>query len=63
MVRVGERHVFQPGAQGGLRPQDYLDRPHTPTTDDESPEAEWGAEPGFTAAVADWGRAGTGARS
>ena len=57
VVRVGERHVFQPGAQGGLRPQDYLDRPHTPTTDDESPEAEWGAEPGFTAAVADWGRA------
>jgi len=56
VVRVGERHVFQPGAQGGLRPQDYLDRPDTPTPDDEAPEAEWGAEPEFTAAVADWAR-------
>jgi hypothetical protein len=57
VVRVGERHVFQPGAQGGMHPRDYLDRPHTPTTDGESPEAEWGAEPGFTAAAADWGQA------
>ena len=57
VVRIGERHVFQPGAQGGLRPQDYLDRPHTPTPDEEAPEAEWGAEPEFTAAVADWARA------
>ena len=54
VVRVGERHLFQPGAQGGLAPQDYLDRPHTPTPDDEAPEAEWGADPAFTAAVAEW---------
>jgi hypothetical protein len=57
VVRIGERHLFQSGGQGGLRPQDYLDRPHTPTPDDEAPEAEWGAEPEFAAAVADWGRA------
>jgi hypothetical protein len=57
VVRVGERHVFQPGAQGGLDPQAYLDRPHTPAVDDKAPEAEWGAEPRFTAAVADWARA------
>jgi hypothetical protein len=56
VVRVGERHLFQPGAQGGLCPQDYLGRPHTPTPDDEAPEAEWGAQPEFTAAVADWAR-------
>jgi hypothetical protein len=56
VVRIGERHVFQPGAQGGLAPQDYLDRPHTPTPDDKSPEAEWGAQPEFAAAVAEWGR-------
>ena len=56
VVRVGERHVFQPGAQGGLHPAGLPGRPHTPTTDDEAPEAEWGAEPGFTAAVTDWAR-------
>ena len=57
VVRVTERHVFQPGAQGGLRPQDYLDRPHTPATDGTAPEAEWGSEPEFNAAVDAWGRA------
>jgi hypothetical protein len=56
VVRLSERHVFQPGAQGGLDPEDYLGRPHTPTTDDHAPEAEWGAEPAFTAAVLDWCR-------
>ncbi|WP_232665633.1 hypothetical protein [Pseudonocardia sp. TRM90224] len=54
VVRVGERHVFQPGAQGGLEPERYLARPHTPTADDEAAEAEWGAEPGFGAALATW---------
>lgn len=54
VVNVGERHVFQPGAQGGLRPEDYLRRPHTPTPDGDAPEAEWGSEPGFTAAVERW---------
>jgi hypothetical protein len=56
VVRLGERHVFQPGAQGGLNPEDYLSRPHTPAADDHAPEAEWGAEPGFNAAVVDWCR-------
>ena len=54
VVRVGEQHVFQPGAQGGLEPDAYLRRPRTPTPDDSAPEAEWGAEPGLTAAVAAW---------
>jgi hypothetical protein len=61
VVRLSERHVFQPGAQGGLDPEDYLRRPHTPTADDHAPEAEWGAEPAFTAAVVDWCR-GAGRR-
>lgn len=56
VVRISERHVFQPGAQGGLDPADYLERPHTPTPDEKAPEAEWGAEPQFLAAAADWGR-------
>jgi hypothetical protein len=54
VVRVGERHVFQTGAQGGVEPQDYLDRPHTPRPDGAAAEAEWGAEPDFGAAVARW---------
>jgi hypothetical protein len=54
VVRISERHVFQPGAQGGIRPEDYLGRPRTPTPDDVAPEAEWGAEPGLTNAVATW---------
>ena len=54
VVRVGERHVFQPGAQGGCRPDDYLRRPHTPVPNGEAPEAEWGAEPGLGEAVGRW---------
>jgi hypothetical protein len=54
VVRIGERHVFQPGAQGGIGPEDYLARPHTPRPDDEAPEAEWGAEPGLADAVLEW---------
>ncbi|MDQ4010105.1 MAG: hypothetical protein M3228_05270 [Actinomycetota bacterium] len=45
VVRVGDRHVFQTGAQGGLRPQEYLQRPHTPQPDEHAPEAEWGRRP------------------
>ena len=56
VIRVGERHVFQPGAQGGSRPQDYLGRPHTPSTD-ESARGRVGRGARLAAAVADWGRA------
>jgi len=56
VARIGDRHVFQPGAQGGLTPENYLNRPHTPATDDHAPEAEWGADPSFNAAVRDWCR-------
>lgn len=54
VVRVGERHVFQAGAQGGKRPDDYLARPHTPRPDGEAPEAEWGDDPNLAASLADW---------
>ena len=54
VVRISERHVFQPGAQGGCLPQDYLQRPHTPQPDEEAPEAEWGANPDLGAALAAW---------
>ena len=54
VVRVGARHVFQAGAQGGLEPEAYLDRPHTPEPDDRAAEAEWGADPDFNAAIRGW---------
>jgi hypothetical protein len=54
VVSVGERHVFQVGAQGGLDPQAYLDRPGTPRPDAEGPEAEWGAETGLRSSLSRW---------
>lgn len=46
VVRVGPRHVFQVGAQGGMSPEQYLDAPGAPSPDDTAAEAEWGfAEP------------------
>jgi hypothetical protein len=54
VVRIGERHVFQAGAQGGRTPQDYLRRPHTPQPDEQAPEAEWGANPDLGAALTAW---------
>lgn len=54
VTRVGTRHVFQAGGRGGLDPEQHLARPHTPPPDDEAPEAEWGADPSFTAAVEHW---------
>ena len=54
VVRLGERHVFQAGAQGGLDPRGYLDKPNTPAPNDRAPEAEWGADPGFGEAITEW---------
>src|SRR3954447_13975674 len=43
---VGDRHVFQVGAQGGMTPEEYLDAPGVPACDRTAAEAEWGfAEP------------------
>jgi hypothetical protein len=42
VTTVGERHVFQVGAQGGIGPEDY-DR-HGLVPDTHAPEAEWGFE-------------------
>jgi hypothetical protein len=56
VTRVSERHVFQAGAQGGRDPGYYLARPHTPSPDDEAPEAEWGGDAGLSDAVRRWCR-------
>jgi hypothetical protein len=42
VTRVGTRHVFQGGGQGGVEPEELLRRPHTPGADEQAPEAEWG---------------------
>jgi hypothetical protein len=57
VTRVGERHVFQSGGRGGLTDDEYLAMPHTPDANDVAPEAEWGADPDFTATVRDWAAA------
>lgn len=46
--------MFQTGAQGGRDPAAYLAEPHAPRPGDEAPEAEWGADPGLSAAVEAW---------
>lgn len=42
VTRIGERHVFQLGAQGGMTPEEYLAAPGAPAADDTAAEAEWG---------------------
>jgi hypothetical protein len=46
VTRIGPRHVFQVGAQGGMVADEYLAGPDVPAPDDVAAEAEWGfAEP------------------
>jgi hypothetical protein len=53
--RLGERHVLQAGAYGGLAPADYLRRwPYSPP-DELAPEAEWGYVDDLTAQVCELG--------
>lgn len=41
---VGDRHVFQHGAHGGMGPEGYRSRWGGPEPDTTTPEAEWGYE-------------------
>ena len=43
-TRIGERHVFQLGAVGGIPAAEYRPRWSAPPPDGDSPEAEWGFE-------------------
>jgi hypothetical protein len=54
VVRVGDRHVFQTGAQGGVEPPDTWPGRTPRAPDEQAPTAEWVADPGFGAAVAAW---------
>lgn len=49
VTTIAERHVFQVGAQGGLRPDEY-DR-HGLVADTQAAEAEWGFDPELLADV------------
>jgi hypothetical protein len=52
-TRISERHVFQNGAQGGLRPEEYAGT----EPDGVSAEAEWGFEPQLADDVSRWAAA------
>jgi hypothetical protein len=54
VTRIGERHVFQVGAQGGMTPEEYLQAPDAPPPDESAPEAEWGFGAGLLDSVRDW---------
>jgi hypothetical protein len=54
VTRIGDRHTFQLGAQGGMAPDDYLGAPDAPAPDEEAPEAEWGFSGEFLQAVRAW---------
>jgi hypothetical protein len=48
VTRIGERHLFQFGATGGITPDRYHERWTAPPADEDAPEAEWGFEPELT---------------
>jgi hypothetical protein len=54
VTRVGDRHVFQNGAYGGLDPDDYARSVHAPSADEHAAEAEWGTTASFELSVRDW---------
>jgi hypothetical protein len=59
VTRVGDRHVFQVGAHGGMTAEEYLEEPDVPAPDGVAAEAEWGfAEPLLGALHAWAGRTG-----
>jgi hypothetical protein len=42
VTRLGDRHVFQLGAHGGMTAEDYLKEPGAPSPGEVAAEAEWG---------------------
>ena len=54
VTRMGERHVFQLGAQGGMTPEEYLATPGAPPPDGLAAEAEWGFGEGLLGSVRGW---------
>jgi hypothetical protein len=42
VTRVGDRHVFQLGAHGGMTAEEYLEGPGAPSPSEVAAEAEWG---------------------
>lgn len=57
VTRLGDRHVFQVGAHGGMDPPEYLEAPGVPKPDDVAAEAEWGFAVGLGERIRQWARA------
>ena len=57
VTRIGDRHTFQFGAQGGMDPDDYLAAADAPAPDEEGPEAEWGLSDELVQPVREWATA------
>ncbi|CCG02848.1 hypothetical protein [Blastococcus saxobsidens] len=54
VTRVGPRHVFQYGAQGGMSAEEYSAEPGAPGTDEVAAEAEWGFAEALGEAIRGW---------
>lgn len=54
VTRVGPRHVFQLGAQGGMTAEEYLGSAGAPAPDDTAAEAEWGLSEPLLGALQEW---------
>ena len=54
VTRLGDRHVFQLGAQGGMTPEEYLEAPDAPPPNDVAAEAEWGLADELLSPVYAW---------
>jgi hypothetical protein len=57
VTRMGDRHVFQVGAQGGMTAEKYLQEPEAPQPDDLAAEAEWGFGQALLDFVHEWATA------
>ncbi|MDT0276110.1 hypothetical protein [Blastococcus goldschmidtiae] len=56
VTRVGSRHVFQYGAQGGMSAEEYAAEPAAPGTDEAAAEAEWGFAEALGDDIRGWAR-------
>jgi hypothetical protein len=54
VTRIGERHVFQVGAQGGMTAEEYLKEPGAPLPGEVAAEAEWGFADALLDSVRAW---------
>jgi hypothetical protein len=54
VTRIGDRQVFQLGAQGGMTTEEYLAEPGAPSPGELAAEAEWGFADELLDSVREW---------